>query len=70
MLNIDTVDRRVIARQDNVVRVDFGREPDPPAPRFPGATGLRSGGDNECIDGFGYHRPFAGPVNVAGRTRR
>lgn len=31
----------VIARDDNVVRVDFSREPDPPAPKFPGANGLR-----------------------------
>lgn len=31
----------VIARDSNVVRIDFNREPDPPAPRFPGAVGLR-----------------------------
>lgn len=31
----------IIARDNNVVRVDFGREPDPPAPRFPGGIGLR-----------------------------
>ena len=35
------VDRYVIARERNVVTVDFSREPDPPAPRFPGANGLR-----------------------------
>ena len=34
-------DRYVIARESNVLRVDFSREPDPPAPRFPGARGLR-----------------------------
>jgi len=39
MLNV--VDRHVIARENNVVRVDFSREPDPPAPCFPGANGLR-----------------------------
>jgi hypothetical protein len=33
--------RFVIGRDNNVVRVDFGRDPDPPAPKFPGATGLR-----------------------------
>jgi hypothetical protein len=33
--------RFVIARESNVVRVDFNREPDPPAPRFPGAGALR-----------------------------
>jgi hypothetical protein len=39
MLNV--VDRHVIAQESNVVRVDFSRDPDPPAPRFPGANGLR-----------------------------
>lgn len=33
--------RYVIRREDNVLQVDFSREPDPPAPRFPGANGLR-----------------------------
>jgi hypothetical protein len=33
--------RFVIGRDNNVVRVDFGRDPDPPAPTFPGANGLR-----------------------------
>ena len=33
--------RYVIARESNVLRVDFNREPDPPAPRFPGAGALR-----------------------------
>jgi hypothetical protein len=31
----------IIGRENNVVRVDFGRESDPPAPKFPGANGLR-----------------------------
>jgi hypothetical protein len=31
----------VIRRENNVLEVDFSREPDPPAPRFPGASGLR-----------------------------
>jgi hypothetical protein len=35
------IERRVIGREHNVVRVDFGREPDPPAPRFPGAAARR-----------------------------
>jgi hypothetical protein len=38
---LSVVDRHVIARESNVVRVDFGRERDPPAPYFPGAIGLR-----------------------------
>jgi hypothetical protein len=33
--------RFVIGRENNVVRVDFSREPDPPAPKFPGAGALR-----------------------------
>jgi hypothetical protein len=31
----------IVGRENNVVRVDFGREADPPAPKFPGANGLR-----------------------------
>ena len=38
---LSVVERHVIARESNVVRVDFSREPDPPAPCFPGANGLR-----------------------------
>jgi hypothetical protein len=39
--------RFVIGREPNVVRVDFRRDPDPPAPRFPGASGLREiGGES------------------------
>jgi hypothetical protein len=41
MSNPSKVTRHVIARENNVVRVDFTRKPDPPAPRFPGAVGLR-----------------------------
>ena len=33
--------RFVIGRENNVLRVDFSRDPDPPAPKFPGAGGLR-----------------------------
>jgi hypothetical protein len=33
--------RYVIARENNVVLVNFRRDPDPPAPRFPGAGALR-----------------------------
>jgi hypothetical protein len=39
------INRFVISRENNVVRVDFSRDPDPPAPRFPGASGLREIGD-------------------------
>jgi hypothetical protein len=41
MHTMDFVDRYVIARESNVVRVNFRLEPDPPAPRFPGAGALR-----------------------------
>jgi hypothetical protein len=40
--------RFVIGRENNVVRVDFSRDPDPPAPRFPGASGLREIGDESA----------------------
>jgi hypothetical protein len=36
------IDRYVIGRERNVVRVDFSRKPDPPGPTFPGAGALRS----------------------------
>lgn len=45
----------VLDRKSNVVWVDFNRDPDPPAPRFPGASGLR---ETSNIDpgqwGFSY----------------
>jgi hypothetical protein len=44
---LSVVDRHVISRESNVVRVDFSREPDPPTPCFPGANGLRLS-DTEC----------------------
>jgi hypothetical protein len=31
----------IISRNDNVLLVDFTRGPEPPAPSFPGASGLR-----------------------------
>ena len=30
----------VVERASNIVRVDFGHEPDPPGPKFPGAGAL------------------------------
>jgi hypothetical protein len=30
----------VVERESNIVRVDFERKPDPPAPKFPGAGAL------------------------------
>ena len=39
--------RYVLRRDNNVLQVDFSREPDPPAPRFPGASGLRGLGQED-----------------------
>jgi hypothetical protein len=39
-------DARVLERYDNVIRVDFDRGPDEPAPRFPGAARLRLPADD------------------------
>jgi hypothetical protein len=35
------LDRYVIGREQNVVRVNFARDPEPPTPPFPGAGALR-----------------------------
>jgi hypothetical protein len=35
MKTTDHVDRFVIGRESNILRVDFDRESDSPAPRFP-----------------------------------
>jgi hypothetical protein len=43
------IDRYITAREGNVLRVDFWREPDPPAPKFPGAGALRSAKSNDGI---------------------
>ena len=44
------INRFVISRENNVVRVDFSRDPDPPAPRFPGASGLREIGNESASE--------------------
>lgn len=36
------LDRFVIGRDHNVLRVNFAREPEPPPPPFPGAGALRA----------------------------
>jgi hypothetical protein len=56
--------RYVVGREHNVVHVDFGRKPDPPAPEFPGAAALRSTAR--------YSRPlgvFAGSVRNGSQPR-
>jgi hypothetical protein len=39
---ISTLDRYVIGREQNIVRVNFMREPEPPTPPFPGAGAMRA----------------------------
>jgi hypothetical protein len=52
----------VIARQSNVVRVDFGREPDPPAPRFPGAGAMRHSTWKDDVAACSVTLPWRGRV--------
>ena len=54
------INRFVISRENNVVRVDFSRDPDPPAPRFPGASGLRE---------IGYESASETKYSAAGALR-
>jgi hypothetical protein len=42
MKRIGSANRYVVARESNIVRVDFDRTPDPPTPQFPGAGALRN----------------------------
>lgn len=45
------VTRYVLAREHNVLRIDFRRRPDPPAPKFPGAAALRTASvERTCAD--------------------
>jgi hypothetical protein len=70
-----TNDRHVIDLKGNVVRVNFRREPDPPAPKFPGANGLRplkeEEREPECTAPLTgpampvLRRPFRGAIAVA-----
>lgn len=41
MRTTSVVGQYIVGRDGNIVHVDFGHEPDPPAPRFPGAGSLR-----------------------------
>ena len=42
MSGANLMSRYVLARENNVLRLDFRREPDSPGPRFPGGAALRS----------------------------
>jgi hypothetical protein len=46
--------RYVIAREDNVVHVDFERDSRPPRPPFPGAAALRPGSSSSAHVSFDY----------------
>ncbi len=54
MQNAGILNRYIVARDRNVVRVSFGQsDPDPPAPTFPGAGALRQyPGDDSAEPGF------------------
>ena len=65
--------RYVLHRDNNVLQVDFSREPDPPAPRFPGASGLRGLGQedsesNWLVDANHVSGPLAGQRLPAARS--
>jgi hypothetical protein len=62
---MDMAPRYVIAREDNVVHVDFDRDSRPPRPPFPGAAALRPGSSSSAHVGFDYLRV----VGQAGRRK-
>jgi hypothetical protein len=41
MRTMGAADRYIVCRNNNVVHVNFEREPEPPTPTFPGAGSLR-----------------------------
>jgi hypothetical protein len=51
---MDRASRYVIAREDNVVHVDFDRDSRPPRPPFPGAAALRAGSSSSAHVSFDY----------------
>jgi hypothetical protein len=50
---MERASRHVIAREDNIVHVDFARDARPPLPPFPGAAALRSS-SSSAHEGFDY----------------
>jgi hypothetical protein len=51
---MDRTSRYVIAREDNIVHVDFDRDSRPPRPPFPGAAALRAGSSSSARVAFDY----------------
>jgi hypothetical protein len=58
---MDRVSRYVIAREDNVVHVEFDRDTRPPTPTFPGAGALR-GGSSDVEFASSYRPPVLNHV--------
>jgi hypothetical protein len=60
MQMVGNAERFIVARENNVVLVDF-RRPDPPAPDFPGAGGMRAlmGPEDEAGTGSSTGSPLA-----------
>lgn len=64
------VNGRVIGRDGNIVLVDFSHEPNPPAPRFPGASGLREQGVRSArLTTHGSLRPRERAAEARGQVR-
>jgi hypothetical protein len=59
MQMVGNAERFVLARENNVVLVDFSR-PDPPGPVFPGAGGMRAlkGPEDELGNGSSTGSPL------------
>jgi hypothetical protein len=51
---MDRASRYVIAREDNVVHVDFDRVSRPPRPPFPDAAALRAVSSSAARESFDY----------------
>jgi hypothetical protein len=51
---MDRTSRYVIAREDNIVHVDFDRDSRPPRPPFPGAAALRAGSSSSAHVSLDY----------------
>lgn len=69
---LSMIKHRVIGRNGNILVVDFSREPNPPAPRFPGSRGLREPSHNKGWTTFSS-LALRGPllrVRVGGKSKR
>jgi hypothetical protein len=66
---MDRASRYVIAREDNVVHVDFDRDSRPPRPPFPGAAALRAGSSTSANVSFRLSA-CGGSSSPEGRPRR